>query len=162
MASLIHLALYSHTGHTRDAGAQLASLLGSETDLESIEAGDPPRGFWGFMRIGYGSWSGKAWAIRPPVPSKGQHLLVVGSPVWAGRLPPPVRSYLQQAARNYPRLAMLVTQGGSSLTAFNADVTAAAGKSIAASVTLTDADRKAAGVPERKLADFAAALKRLT
>jgi hypothetical protein len=161
MAASIHIAVYSHTGHTRDAGTRLASLLGPLATVESIEALNPPVGAFGYMRGGFGALTGRAWPNRPVVPRAGQRLLVVGSPVWAGHLPPPVRSYLRQAAAAYPLLAMLVTEGGSNLAAFNADVAAAAGKSIAAAAALTDADRKASGMVERKLGEFAAALKRM-
>jgi hypothetical protein len=161
MAAPIHIAVYSHTGHTREASARLAALLGPLATVESIEALNPPRGAFGFLRAGFGSLIGSAWPIRPVAPPAGQRLLVVGSPVWAGRLPPPVRSYLRQAASAYTSLAILVTQGGSDLARFNSEVAAAAGKSIAASVTLTDTDRKAAGIVETKLAEFTRALKRL-
>jgi hypothetical protein len=160
-STMIHIATYSLTGNTQKAAEALLGLLDGDATSEVIVPVRPPRmNPVGFFRIGWGAWRGRSWPVMPPErPSPNARVLVVGTPVWAGRLPPPVRGWLGQAGA-YPRLAVLITHGGSDVARVLADIESAAGRTVAARVALSDADRKA-GKDASKLAWFAAEVRRL-
>ena len=157
----VHIAAYSASGHTRDAAERLAKALGEAASYEEIRPTEPPSGFFGYMRMGWGALSGASWPIETPRPHReGCALLVIGTPIWAGRLPPPVREYLLKAGRSYPTVAALITHGGSNPARVLAMIGEAAGKGVAASVALSDEDRKRDQVGA-KIDRFADALRRL-
>ena len=165
----IHIAAYSLTGTTRKAVDDLVRLLDEPVTSEVITPRRPPRmSRFGFMRMGWrcGPWGGGAGggaggggAARAP-PAATAAILVVATPVWAGRLPPPVRGWLGRIVGTRPALAVLITHGGSDVSHALTDVEAATGRPVRASVALSDAERKS-GKDASKLAWFAAELKRL-
>jgi hypothetical protein len=156
----VHIATYSWGGHTQAAGSMLAAQLASAVTAETIRPLRPPRGLWGYLRAGRAAMRQKAWPIAPIAPVRSNHVLVIGSPIWAGHLAPPVRSYLAEAGAAYFWLTALITHGDSDPAVALTEIEAAAGQRVAASVALSDADR-ADGRIETKLADFAAAVRRL-
>lgn len=157
----IHIAAYSFSGHTSDAAARLAELLGASASSEAIRPTTEPRGLPGFLRMGWGAIRGDSWPIAAPQPpGEGCKVLVVGTPIWAGRMPPPVRQYLKQGSAGYPAVAALVTHGGSSPARLLGEITKLSGKPAAASVALSDEDRKHDRVGV-KIEAFAAAVRRL-
>ncbi len=157
----VHIAAYSWSGHTRDAVEPLTKALGDAATHEEIRPSQPPSGFFGYVRMGWGALSGASWPIETPQPHReGCELLVIGTPIWAGRLPPPVKEYLLKAGRSYPTVAALITHGGSNPARVVAMIGEAAGKGVAASVAISDEDRKRDQVGA-KIEQFAEALRRL-
>jgi len=158
----IHLAAFSLTGNTRQAVDDLVRLLDEPVTSEVITPRNPPRmSRFGFMRMGWGAWRGAAWPVEAPTaPAATAAILVVATPIWSGRLPPPVRGWLGRTVGFRPALAVLITHGGSDVSHALTDVEAVTGRPVRASVALSDADRKS-GKAASKLAWFAAELKRL-
>jgi len=157
----VHIAAYSWSGHTRDAAERLTTALGEAATYEEIRPRQPPSGFFGYLRMGWGALSGTSWPIETPRPHReGCELLVIGTPIWAGRLPPPVRAYLLKAGGSYSAVAALITHGGSNPARALAMIGEVSGNGVAASVAISDEDRKRdrAGA---KIDQFAAALRRL-
>jgi hypothetical protein len=158
--SAVHIATYSWGGHTQAAATLLAARLAPAVTVETIRPMHPPRGLLGYLRAGHDAMWQKSWPIAPIEPARCNHVLVIGSPVWAGHLTPPVRTYLAEAGPAYFWLAALITHGGSSPATALVEIETVAGQRLAISVALSDADR-ATGAVEGKLADFATAVRRL-
>jgi hypothetical protein len=156
----VHIATYSWGGYTAATAATLAGLLAPAVTTETIRPLHPPHGLFGYMRAGFDALRHKAWPIAPIKPGSRNHVLVVGSPVWAGHLAPPVRTYLEEAGPSYFWLAALITHGRGGPAAALREIEAAAGQRVAVSITLSDADRADAAVIA-KLTEFASALRRL-
>ena len=101
---------YSRTGRTREAMQETAQALGAET----LELSDAVRrtGWDGWLRCGLD-------ALRrtpPPVspyetrrPLALYRLVIIGTPVWAGRCSSPVRSFLRAHGREPRNVAYLIT-----------------------------------------------------
>lgn len=159
-SSAIHIAAYSVSGHTRDAAERLGQTLDGGA-VEAIRPTRPPTGLVGYLRMAWAAITGKAWPIETPgeIP-EGCRLLVLGTPLWAGRLPPPVKTYVTQAAGRYPAIAVLVTHGGSDPARLLAAVAELSGKAVTTSVAISDEDRKNDRV-DAKIDHFAADLRRL-
>lgn len=85
---------YSRTGNTRRVARRIAREL--DADLEEIEDRTSRGGVTGFMRSGKDSLLHHTTDLAEPDHRPGDYdLVVVGTPVWAGRLSPPVRTWLE-------------------------------------------------------------------
>lgn len=102
---------YSRTGNTRTAMEEIAKALGAE--LVELEDNVDRSGWGGWLRCGLD-------AVRrtvPPVkcaskfPLTDYRLVIVGSPVWAGRCCSAVRSFLKHNGRDIRNASYVLTRG---------------------------------------------------
>ena len=86
---------YSRTGNTRTAMEEIAKALGAE--LAELQDNTDRSGWGGWLRCGLDAMR----RTVPPVkctarfPLTDYRLVIVGSPVWAGRCSSVVRSFLK-------------------------------------------------------------------
>ena len=104
---------YSRTGNTKKAMEEIAAELGAEL-VELHDAAE--RGGWkGYLRCGMD-------AMRKTVdplshfeterPLQDYRLVILGTPVWAGRCSSVIRSFLKDHGRELRQAAYVVTRGG--------------------------------------------------
>ena len=100
---------YSLSGNTRTLATVLARDLAADT--EELHCPRYASGVWGYMRAGYDSWKGNL----PPIEKLPlqYELVVVAGPIWAFHPATPVRNFLKQERSRLPRVAFLLTHGGS-------------------------------------------------
>jgi flavodoxin len=104
------VVFYSRTGNTRRAAERLAKAL--DADLEEIREARDRAGMAGFLRSGYEAVARQCPPILPPRKAPRDYARVVlGTPVWAGRMASPVRSFLQGHGQDLRRLALFATCG---------------------------------------------------
>ncbi len=111
MRSLV--VFYSRTGTTSLIANKIAALLGADTDrILSRAAYD---GSWGFLSGVFHSLTDRQVALEEAkVAPANYDVVVVGGPVWAGRIACPVRTYLREHRSHLKNMAYFVTQGGPS------------------------------------------------
>lgn len=108
MAGIL-IVYFSRTGATEMAAGALAQRLGA--DLDFIRTGVDYAGAGGWLR---GVWQSlvrsgpKISHGRDPAP---YDLVVLGFPIWAGRLAGPMRSYLRRNAKRLARTAAFCVSG---------------------------------------------------
>lgn len=111
MKSLV--VFYSRTGTTRVIANKIAALLGA--DIDRIISQTVYDGAWGFAAGILHSLTGDhAFIENTKISPEKYDLVVVGGPIWAGRIACPVRSYLRQHRASLKKAAYFVTHGGSS------------------------------------------------
>ncbi|MHB8911560.1 MAG: flavodoxin family protein [Lysobacter sp.] len=121
MSAKTLIAYYSMTGHTRRIANEVRDVTGAE--LEEISEPRPRQGFAGVLRALF-----DGVARRTPPILVGSHnpadydLLVIGGPVWAGRMAAPVRSYAKRYGASAPHVAFFCTEGGRGAEAAFADL----------------------------------------
>ncbi len=105
------VAYYSMTGHTRRIANEVRDVTGAE--LEEIQEPTPRQGLTGVLRALFDG------VVRrtPPILVAGHDpadydLLVIGGPVWAGRMAAPVRTYAKRYGANARHVAFFCTEGG--------------------------------------------------
>lgn len=107
------VAYYSMTGHTRQLAEEICARLGQGTDIESIREPRERRGSLGLLGALFQAAARSAPAILPTRFPPGEHdLLVLGGPIWVGRMAAPVRTYARSHGASAPRIALFCTQGG--------------------------------------------------
>lgn len=111
MARRMLVAFYSLSGNTGKLAHEIARELGA--DIESIRDATPRRGAIGMLRSIIDASFRREPAIRPAEKKPMDYdLLVLGGPIWAGRLASPVRTYARRHAAGARRVAFFCTQGG--------------------------------------------------
>lgn len=152
------VAYFSVSGHTEALAKALAAELGA--DLQAIQPEVSYAGFLGALRGMWQHFSGRPARLKPTRPTDPYRLVVVGSPVWGGRLAAPVRSYLQAGRGRIAALAgFWVSRSGQAYPALGREMAELCGLQPRATVAFNDPE-VVAGRFGPKAAEFAERLKR--
>lgn len=106
MRSLI--VFYSRTGYTRAVAQKLAEI--TKSDIEEIIDTKNRDGLLGFLRSGYEAMRKKLTVIMETKYDPSQYdLVIIGTPVWAGVMSVPVRTYILNNKGKMNRVAFFCT-----------------------------------------------------
>lgn len=103
---------YSRTGATRRAIKEIAELLGAE--VTAITDDTERDGWRGYLRCGMDAMKTSTRPLRSfqtEKPIEDYKLVIVGTPVWAGRCASPVRALLKRRGLEMKNVAYVVTRG---------------------------------------------------
>jgi flavodoxin len=152
---------YSLTGVTKRVAERLAGDLNCE--LEEVRETKPRKGFFGFMKSGYEAMRKKLPPILEPRKDPAEFEAVVfGTPVWAGTMASPMRTFLSRHGHKVNKAAFFCTAGGSAGRTFR-EMEAVLGRTGIAELALVKTGAKSGNVFEtqwvNRINDFAASLK---
>ena len=102
---------YSNTGNTQLAMAQIADELDAE--LVEITDGVERSGFWGNVKAGMAAMRRSTHPLEPfhtERPIEEYRLVIVGTPVWAGRCSSPIRGLLKRRGLEMSRVGYVLTR----------------------------------------------------
>jgi len=108
------VVFYSKTGNTMHIGKEIAKIL--KADVDRIIDKKEGKGVIGYVISGFKALLRKETDINFNKDPTKYDLVVIGSPVWAGRIPPAVRTYLKR--NKFRKIAFFSTKGGSPVTVF--------------------------------------------
>ena len=146
MATLI--TYFSHTGNTKRVAETIAEVC--EADVEQIEETRTRKGFFGYLAAGRDAWRKRSSEIQPMKHDPGTYdLVIVGTPVWAWNLTPPVRKYLATNGGQMNRVAFFCTQGGSGAEGVFKQMAELCGKQPVATLVVTEGELKEADYKAR-------------
>lgn len=127
---------YSRTGSTKTVASSLAERLGA--DLEEIVDKTHRKGPVGWLRSAKDGATGKLTVIGGIRYNPSDYdMVIIGTPVWAGRLSPAVRTYLTGRVDSPPRVAFFLTASGEDVGPALLDMRQTAGAEPVAELTLT-------------------------
>jgi len=133
----ILLVYYSRTGFTRRVAEEINKRL--ECDVCELQEEHPRGGIAGYLRSAFEAYTGHLPALRELEYELGKcALLIVGSPIWAGRVCAPVRAFLAHQPLGTGEIAVFVTYGGMGASKVLDSLAALAGKAAVARLALTD------------------------
>lgn len=113
MKSLV--VFYSRTGNTRWVAQTIASQVGA--DIEEVIDLKKRSGVLGWLSGGRDARSGKETKIAPTQKSPTDYdLIIVGTPIWAGRPTPAITTYLKRNNLAGKKVAVFFVQGGKNKT----------------------------------------------
>jgi len=102
---------YSRSGNTRKVAEAISKNIGG--DIEEITEPHGRGGPIGWLRSGREATGEMTASINPPKNDPaGYDLLIIGTPIWGGKLSSPVRAYLTKVAGQTKRVAYFVTMMG--------------------------------------------------
>ena len=106
----ILIAFFSQGSNTKRIAEELESLLGA--DSERIVEKKSRKGFFGFLSAGADASMGRIGKIEPPSRDPSAYdIVIVCTPVWAGKVTPAVRAYLTLMRERLPEVACVVVAG---------------------------------------------------
>lgn len=103
---------YSRSGNTEKLMREIASEL--QCELVKLDDGVDRAGLKGWLTSGMQAMSRRIPPVKPPktaFPLDLYNLVIIGTPVWAGRCSAPVRSFLMQYGDQLRRTAYVITRG---------------------------------------------------
>ncbi|MBE6989257.1 MAG: flavodoxin family protein [Ruminococcaceae bacterium] len=104
---------YSRTGNTRMAVKEIAAALDAE--VVRITDGVDYNGWGGYVRAGMEAMRRSTHSLKPYSTEKElseYRLVILGTPVWAGRCCAPIRGFLKRRGLELERVAYVLTRGG--------------------------------------------------
>jgi flavodoxin len=103
---------YSRTGVTKEVAEAIVQALGCDT--EEIQDVRSRKGLFGWLRSGFEAAQKKCPEIKPSTRNPSDYeLVVIGTPVWANTMASPVRTWLTRHQRQFEKIALFCTMGGS-------------------------------------------------
>lgn len=154
---------YSLEGNTRYAAEKVAEALNADVIEIRPKKAYPDQGFKKFL------WGGKAAAMKEKpelepynFKSEDYDLVVLCTPVWAGTMTPPLRSFLAENDLSLKQVAALASCSGGNTEKCLAQLREASGAgALVAQVGLVDPKARPSEENERLLADFIEELNEL-
>ena len=147
---------YSRSGNNHKIAGEVAKALGA--DIERLKEKADRSGSVGYMKAGRDSMKKRPAELEPVGNDAANYdVVVLGGPVWAWAMNPPVRTYALQNKDRFRKLAVFST-GGAAQFAQNAidDLRSVTGISPVATLALSDKD--VGGNHSKALSDFVAAI----
>lgn len=134
------VAFHSRSGTTRRIAHAIADSL--KSDVEEIVDLKKRTGVFGYLGAGRDAMRRGLTPIGEPTSDPaGYDLVIVGSPVWVGRMSSPVRSYLDRHRGKFKAVGFFCTCGGKNNdTALFADMAEVSGCAPRAVLVVTDAE----------------------
>lgn len=138
------MVCYSRGGTTLEVASRIAERCGA--DLELIKDKTPRDGFLGWLRSAFEAVLRRQPWIQPPRRAVGDYaLVIVGTPVWAGHMASPVRSYLGRQQGRLRRVAFFCTHAGAGGDKVLAEMEALCGRRPRARLALAARNLATAG-----------------
>jgi len=112
---------YSRSGTTRKVAEKLASILGARMPCDSEEIHDTTdrAGTFGYLRAGRDAVSKKLTVLEKVKYDPASYdIVIIGTPLWAGTVSAPVRTYCAQYSDRFRKVAFFCTGDSSSDSLF--------------------------------------------
>jgi flavodoxin len=111
MAASILVAYYSMSGNTRTIANEIGAT--TDADIEEIREPHTRHGLSGAIRALLDTLIRRTPSILPANRDPaGYDLLILGGPVWGGRMAAPVRTFAKRYGAKAPQVAFFCTEGG--------------------------------------------------
>lgn len=102
---------YSMTGKSRKVAEEIGAAIGA--DIEEICEPHTRKGLGGALSAMFSALARREPPIRPSIHDPARYdLLVMGGPVWAGRMATPLRTYARRHGAQPQDVAFFCTEGG--------------------------------------------------
>ena len=148
---------YSRTGNTARVARDLARM--THADVEVLADRDHGTGFLATLKAGIDAFRGKPARLGPVKFDPERYaLILVGTPVWAGRMSPAIRAYLQTYASKLGHVGLFVTSGNTRASTLVRPVEQVLGHPLDAFIGFDANDLAHAYPNDGKLANFLAAV----
>jgi len=147
------IVYYSLSGNTERVARDLARQL--DADLERVHEHVNRRGLLGYAGAIFDSLRERAAVLGDVTRDAAQYdLTIVGTPIWAGRITPAVRTYLKSIRGRARCIAFFTTSGNTPAQTVLPSMEKLADRPAIACLGLTDRELRTADVYEKKLTAF--------
>ena len=150
---------YSLSGNTERVAEDLATRLGAER--EKIGDSKNRRGLLGYLRAALDSIREKPAELSGLDKNPNDYALtLIGTPIWAGKITPAVRTYLRMNRGRFNDVAFFTTSGSTVAEKVVPAMERLAGRQAAAIAGFNYVDLKTESLYEKKISAFLEGLQR--
>ena len=155
------IAYYSLEGNTEYAAEKLAAELSADVLRLVPQRAYPSSGFRKFFWAGKSAVMAETPALEPyAFDAAAYDRVVLGFPVWAGNVAPPIRTFIRENDLRGKRVAAFACQSGSGAEkAFGKLLACLGAERLEAELILIDPNDKPSQDNERRIREFCAKLK---
>lgn len=151
------IVYYSGTGKTKKVCEKLQEML--NCDIEAIKDNTKRTGVLGFVKSGFQAFRGLTCDIEPAKTDSSKYdMVILATPVWAGHVSSPVRTYAYDNKQKFKSVAFLCTQKGNGNDKVFDDLFGICTMRPKAQVRVTEKEADA-GTFEGKLTEFTGKIK---
>jgi flavodoxin len=151
---------YSRTGTTRNVAESVSKAL--SCDIEEIFDTKNRAGPLGLIIAGRDASGKKLTVIQQTKSDPSVYdIVVIGTPVWAGNMSAPIRTYISQNKEHFKKVAVFCTCGGMGADKTIEATKALCGKKTVASLSITKKDLESEEYP-KKIDEFVTTIKAKT
>jgi len=151
---------FSRTGHTQKIAEAIAAKYGS--DIERIKEVNDRFGVSRYLAAGRDAMFKRHASLQPTHKNPAQYdLTILGTPIWAWNLTPPMRAYIAGHKSKLNQVAFFCTEGGAGGKRAFRQMADLIGKQPVASLEVTESDLKT-GADKEKLITFYRTIARQT
>jgi flavodoxin len=149
---------YSLSGNTERVAKDLAARLGA--DLQQVREHVDRRGLLGYLKAALDSLHERSAMLGELERSAADYeLVLVGTPIWAGKITPAVRTYLKTIRGQARRIAFFTTSGSTDIARVLPAMERLAGAAAAGSAGFTDRELRDPALYDPKRDAFIASLR---
>ncbi len=132
---------YSRSGTTKHVANIIKSKL--DADIEEITDNDEYKGKIGWLKGGFNASTGRLTDINPTSKNPLNYdLTIIGSPVWAANIAPPISTYITKNKKNFTKIAGFVTCGSQGGEKALSNMSESSNKKLEAEMILNSEDIK--------------------
>jgi len=154
MAKNVLVVFYSRTGNAKKVGEAIAKEL--NCDVEQILDVKSRKGLFGWLRSGMEAAKETLSPIQDTKKDASAYdLVIIGTPVWAGRMSSPARTYISKNKERFKQVAFFAASGGVIEDVVFGGMEKISGKNAVATLNLTTVDMKSANFAN-KIKEFVA------
>jgi flavodoxin len=151
---------YSLTGNTAGVARDIAGLARADIEVLRDFDREPPLGFFGYLKAAMDALRGKPARLGSVACDPRKYaLVVIGTPVWVGRMAPAIRAYLERFKADLPHVAFFVTSGDTNASKVVVPMEAILGHKAEGAVGFNAADLADQRVRSDRIATFLQALR---
>ncbi|MFO8020081.1 MAG: flavodoxin [Promethearchaeia archaeon] len=104
------VVFYTRTGNTRKIANFIAEQLNA--DIEELIDTKKRKGFIGWFRSGFDAFREKTTDLRVTQKKPENYdVIILGTPVWANKMTPALRTYILEKKDKFKRVAFFCTEG---------------------------------------------------
>lgn len=147
---------YSMSGNTKMTAEKIADKLSAAlTEIRPVKE-YPSKGFRKFIWGGKSAVMGEKPALEPYGFDADSELIILGSPVWASNITPPLRTFISEnsEALKNKRIAVFLCYSGGGADKALAKLKAALGKGFEAELVLIDPKDRPSPDNDRMISEF--------
>jgi len=132
---------YSRSGNTRKIAQEISTAL--KFDLEEIFDTRAREGLWGFLSAGNDASKRRLTSIKENKKDPSFYeLIIIGTPIWAGNISVPIRTYLHMHKKDFNQVAFFYTGLNSNNTKVFKDMEEICGKKPLSLLEITSREIK--------------------
>jgi len=142
------VVFYSRSGNTRRLAEAIASAM--EAPMEELRDQRSRAGAIGWLRAGLDAIRGAATVIAPTREDVTEYdLIIIGTPIWAGKMTPAARTYLLQERERLEKVAFFASCDSGNADAAFAEMRDLIEREPYATVAVSSAEVKDSGYTQQ-------------